>query len=135
MSVMYSSCSSTALIQQHFGPLSRRIFNFLLLLLYVVCPALCYCTLKISSGLVIGMYWGVSLHFNKHGADFQGVSTSGWLHTSRWDQTTLYQLRIWSCVFKNRLMKKGPIYVLRGFVTYFCRSSPCSGRLCWAFAS
>lgn len=55
-----------------------------------------------------------------------------WLQLSQRDQTPLYQLRIWSCVLKNSLMREGPIYLLRGFVTYFCSSPPrCSGRLCF----
>lgn len=38
-------------------------------------------------------------------------------------------------MLKNSLMREGPIYLLRGFVTYFCSSPALLGKLRWASGS
>lgn len=35
-------------------------------------------------------------------------------------------------MLKNSLMREGWVYVLRGFVTYFCSSPALLGKLSWA---
>lgn len=131
-------------IMQHYGthtaalwpPVLKNI-QISLLSQRIACPALCYCTLKISPRLVIGACQGISLPLKQARVRFSKcVNMSGWLHMSQGDQVPLYQLRIGSYVFKNRLMREGPIHLLKGSVTYFC-SSPlrCSGKLCWVSAS